>query len=63
MDDDAVTNDDLYIVSVLLLCVTCQQPIKAWINSPQWIRVEWISPAGECQGCHGQRKEQGDGRS
>jgi hypothetical protein len=46
-----MSDADTYIVSVHLLCVECHQPIKAWINSQNWIRVEWISPEGECQVC------------
>lgn len=54
--------EQMYLVDVLLLCTTCKQPIKARINTPQWIRVEWISPKGECQGCATQRREQLDGQ-
>ena len=50
-------NNDTYIVPAHVLCSGCQQPIKAWINSPQWIRVEWVSPEGECQACARERKE------
>lgn len=53
----ATDNDLLYLSNVLLLCVECQQPIHARINTPQWIRVEWISPEGKCQGCHAKGKE------
>jgi hypothetical protein len=49
---------DLYLSDVELLCTTCKQPIKARINTPQWIRVEWISPQGECQACHSESKQQ-----
>ena len=42
---------ELVIADVLLLCVTCQQPIKAQVRTTQWIKVEWISGKGECQGC------------
>jgi len=55
------TDDDVYLTDILLLCVTCKQPIKARINTPQWIRVEWISSEGECQGCAQVRKEGGHG--
>ena len=54
------TSDDLacvYLTDVLLLCVTCRQPIKARINTPQWVRVEWIAPDGSCQSCWNDRKE------
>lgn len=56
--------DEMYIVSVLLLCVECKQAIKATINSPQWLRAEWIGPSGECQSCNQLEKrerEVGDG--
>ena len=49
--------DDLYLADVLLLCVDCRQPIKARINTQQWIRVEWIGPSGECQVCWNRAKE------
>jgi hypothetical protein len=55
--DDNQTSDDRYLSDVLLLCVTCQQPIKARINTAQWIRVEWISPDGDCQACNQKAKE------
>lgn len=45
------------LVDVLLLCTECQQPIKARINTPQWLRVEWIGPSGECQVCYQRKKE------
>jgi hypothetical protein len=54
-------SDDIYITPVLLLCATCQSPIKAWINSSQWIRCEWVSPNGERQECHRKRKKKRDG--
>lgn len=50
--------DEQYLSDVLLLCVECQQPIKARINTQQWIRVEWIGPSGECQSCHTKQREQ-----
>lgn len=43
---------DTYLTDVLVLCTDCQQPIKARINTQQWIRVEWIGPEGECLGCY-----------
>ena len=46
-----------YITNVLLLCVECKQPIKARINTANWIRVEWIGPNGECQACYNQKRE------
>jgi len=48
---------EVYLADVLLLCVTCRQPIKARINTAQWIRCEWISLQGECQECAQARKE------
>lgn len=45
------------LIDVLLLCTECQQPIKARINTPQWLRVEWIGPSGECQGCYATKRE------
>lgn len=50
-------NNDKYILPIEVLCVTCKQPIKGWVNSPQWLRVEWISPSGECRACDQQAKE------
>jgi hypothetical protein len=58
-DDDTVigpASADMYLVDVLLLCVECRQPIKARINTSQWIRVEWIGPSGECQACYQKAK-------
>lgn len=52
--------DEVMLVDVLLLCTECQRPIKARINTPQWIRVEWIGPAGECQSCYAAKREQGE---
>src|ERR1051325_4913194 len=43
--------DEVFLVDVLLLCSECRQPIKARINTPQWIRVEFIGAEGECQKC------------
>ena len=51
---------DLYITPVLLLCVTCQQPIKGVITTERWVRVEWISPDGECRECVRKAKEERD---
>lgn len=50
------------LVDVLLLCVECRQPIKARINTNQWIRVEWIGPSGECQSCYGLARREREGR-
>lgn len=57
--DTTLTNDlvtvlqtDALLVDVLLLCSHCKQPIKARINTPNWLRVEWIGPSGECLTCH-----------
>jgi hypothetical protein len=49
--------DDLYLSDVLLLCVTCSQPIKATITTERWVKVEWISPDGECRECVRKAKE------
>lgn len=46
-----------YLTDVELLCVECQRPIKARINTEQWIRVEFIGPNGECRECYNQKKE------
>lgn len=54
----AEQSDEMYVVSVLLLCTECKQPIKATINSPQWIRCEWIGPEGECQSCSQLKKRE-----
>lgn len=51
------TPDEVMLIDVLLLCTECQQPIKARISTPQWLRVEWIGPAGECQVCYQRKKE------
>jgi hypothetical protein len=53
----AALQPDPRLVGVLLLCVECRQPIKARINTQQWIRVEWIGPSGECQACYSGQKE------
>lgn len=45
------------LVDVLLLCTRCKQPIKARINTPNWLRVEWIGPFGECLRCFQEAKE------
>lgn len=62
--DTGLTNDlvaalqpDPRLIDVLLLCVECCQPIKARINTSQWIRCEWIGPKGECQACYNRQKE------
>lgn len=61
--DTSLTNDlvaalqtDALLVDVLLLCSQCKQPVKARINTPNWIRVEWIGSSGECLQCHQQSK-------
>jgi hypothetical protein len=58
-DDTAIRpmSADMYLVDVFLLCVECRQPIKARINTQQWIRVEWIGPSGECRACYNRQKE------
>lgn len=53
------TDDHCYLADILLLCVTCRQPIKATITSERWVRVEWISSEGECRDCHRERKQGG----
>lgn len=53
-----ITNPTIYLSDVLLLCTECQQPIKARINTQQWIRVEWIGPSGECQACYNKRNNE-----
>ncbi len=58
MSSEPTNTNDLYLSDVLLLCVTCRQPIKARINTSSWIRVEWISPQGECKGCVDRNKQQ-----
>lgn len=54
--DSTVNVTETMLVDVLLLCTECQQPIKARINTTQWIRVEWIGPSGECQACYNEKK-------
>ena len=49
-------NDPLYLVDVLLLCTECQQPIKARITTPYWIKCEWIGAEGECKSCADKKK-------
>ena len=65
--DTQLTNDlvasllpDALLIDVLLLCTRCRQPIKARINTPNWLRVEWIGPWGECLKCYQQVKEAND---
>lgn len=52
----------MYLTDVEILCVDCHRPIKARINTQQWIRVEWIGPSGECQRCYQAKREQGKER-
>lgn len=40
------------LIDVLLLCTRCRQSIKARINTPNWLRVEWVGPEGECLKCY-----------
>jgi hypothetical protein len=68
--DTTLTNDlvaalqpDPRLVDVELLCVSCCSPIKARINTQQWIRVEWIGPDGQCKSCYDKRRDEGDGRN
>lgn len=51
-------NDYKALVDVLLLCTRCKQPIKARINTPNWIRCEWIGPWGECLKCFQETKKE-----
>lgn len=53
----AELNDRQYLVDVLLTCTECGELIKARINTPQWIRCEWIGPEGECQKCAKAKKD------
>lgn len=48
---------DVWLADVLLLCTECKEPIKARINTPNWIRCEWIGPEGECLRCLQKKKE------
>lgn len=53
-----------YLTDVELLCVECQRPIKARINTEQWIRVEFIGPNGECRECcNGKKADDTDSRT
>lgn len=45
-----------YLTDVHLLCAICHQPIKARINTCNWLRVEWIGPSGECLSCYQRAK-------
>jgi hypothetical protein len=61
---NATANDSTcYPTDVLVLCVECQQLIKARINTNQWIRVEWIGPGGECLKCYQQAREAARGNA
>lgn len=42
----------IYLTDIEVLCAECRQPIRARINTQQWIRVEWIGPGGECLSCY-----------
>lgn len=61
LPESSLIPDETMLIDVLLLCTECQQPIKARINTTQWIRVEWIGPSGECQRCYQAKREQGKG--
>lgn len=52
----AASSIDALLVNVELLCTECLQPIRARINTQQWIRVEWIGPSGECLRCYQEGK-------
>jgi len=58
----ATATDDLYLSDIHLLCVTCRQPIKGTITTERWIKVEWISPDGECRECVRKAKEERGGQ-
>lgn len=47
---------ETYLTDVLLLCTECGEPIKGRINTPQWIRVEFIGPEGDCLKCYQEKK-------
>lgn len=47
---------EMYLTDVLLLCTECGGSTKARINTPQWIRVEFIGPEGECLKCYQEKK-------
>lgn len=51
-----MADTEVYLADVFLLCVECGEPIKARINTQQWIRVEWIGPEGECLKCYQEKK-------
>lgn len=51
------TDDYKGLLDVLLLCVRCREPIRARINTPNWLRVDWIGPEGECLRCYQEAKE------
>lgn len=55
------TDNARYLSDILLLCVECGEPIKARINTSQWLRVEWISPEGQCKSCYDKQKGGRDG--
>jgi hypothetical protein len=54
-------SDAVYLRDIHLLCVTCRQPIKGTITTERWVKVEWISPDGECRECVRRAKEADDG--
>jgi hypothetical protein len=51
-----MNNKVIYLTDVVLLCTACKQPIKAVINTSQWIRCEFIGPEGECLACVQRKK-------
>lgn len=53
------TTTPIYLTDIELLCTECRQPIKARINTCNWLRVEWIGPSGECLSCY-QRVRRGE---
>lgn len=56
---DLAVQQDVYLTSVDLLCAQCKAPIQGRITSPQWIRVEYIGPNGECRSCSKRNKQKG----
>lgn len=53
---NTLVNVEVHLTDILLLCTECGEPIKARINTQQWIRVEWIGPEGECLKCYQEKK-------
>lgn len=51
----------IYLTDIEVLCAECRQPIRARVNTQQWIRVEWIGPGGECLSCYQKAKHEQEG--